>query len=108
MTSVRGVSFADVLRLKPRKPCQKWRGFRFLGGIFDAGLAAVLSVTRSVASFASRNSLSRAMLLRMFTAASWYSESALVPSLKTRARLSAAVSGGPGLLKGGRAKVLLL
>ena len=44
----------------------------------DVALAAVLPVARSATSFASRNSRIRAMFLRMFTAASWYSESALV------------------------------
>jgi hypothetical protein len=49
----------------------------FVGSSLDVALAAVLPVARS-ATFASRNSRSRAMFLRMFTAASWYSESALV------------------------------
>ena len=50
----------------------------FVGSSLDVALAAVLPVARSATSFASRNSRSRAMFLRMFTAASWYSESALV------------------------------
>ena len=50
----------------------------FADSSLDVALAAVLPVARSATSFASRNSRSRAMFLRMFTAASSCSESALV------------------------------